>query len=114
MVVLQKKKFFRFSVDVFCAGRILALSYKHLLNMNRAIKTETFQPTFKNSKRLAKLTVRGQKTQTINRALDSYYGKQVPGLADVALRILNALEKDGASAADVKLCRSLCEEALGA
>jgi len=112
VVVLQKKKFFRFSVDLWRGSVIVCVSYN--TNMNRAIKTETFQPTLKNSKRLAKLTVRGQKTQIINRALDSYYGKQVPGLADVALRILNALEKDGASAADVKLCRALCEEALGA
>ena len=83
--------------------------------MNRAIKTETFQPSARNSKRLAKLAeIRGEKAKTINLALDSYFSvAKTPGLPKLVLSILDALERDGASAAEILQARTICEEALG-
>ena len=53
------------------------------------------------------------KKVTINKALDAFYGKPNPALAEITLKVLDAIEKGGASFADVQLCRSMCEEALG-
>ena len=82
--------------------------------MNRAIKTETFQPSARNAKRLAKLAViRGEKAKTINLALDNYFSvAKTPGLPKLVLGILDALDKDGAKAADILRARTICEEAL--
>lgn len=83
--------------------------------MQRAIKTETFQPSARNSKRLAKLAViRGEKSKVINAALDEHFATtKVPHLAKLVLAILDALERDGASAAEILEARTICEEALG-
>ena len=82
--------------------------------MNRAIKTETFQPSARNAKRLAKLAViRGEKSRITNAALDAYFSvAKTPGLPKLVLGILDALERDGATAAEILEARVICEEAL--
>lgn len=79
----------------------------------RATPTETFQPTPKNSKRLARLKrERGLASATINKALDAFYDQTKNPLAPLIIRLLKAGHGHNvvSDERDFKLICELCGE----